>query len=180
MKSLSFFMSAALVTVIMLLIYGTVQQCYRTGLNDPQIQIARDIARQLEQGKPVETSFANDPFDITRSLLPFIVIYDAQGKPLRSNALLDGKMPQVPVGVFEEVRKKGEHDVSWQPRKTVRMAMVIVKTNTAPLQFVAAGRSMAEVEYRIGNMSTMIFTGWIICLAIIAITAAFNSYKRTN
>jgi len=39
---------------------------------------------------------------------------------------------------------------------------------------------MAEVEHRIGNMSTMIFTAWIICLAIIAITAAFNSYKRTN
>ena len=180
MKSLPFLMSAALVTVIMLLIYVTVQQSYRTGLNDPQIQIARDLSLKLEQGKPVEASLTNDPFDITKSLSPFIVLYDAQGKPLRSNAFFDGKMPQVPAGVFKEVKKNNEYDVSWQPRKGVRMAMVIVKANTTPVQFVAAGRSMVEVEGRIKNMSTMIFIAWIICLAIIAIAAVFYYFKRSK
>ena len=180
MKKISFFTTAALVTVIMLLIYATIQQSYRTGLNDPQIQIARDISLQIEQGKSIESTLNNDPFDITKSLSPFIVLYDAQGKPLRSNAFLDGKMPQVPVGVFNEVKENGEYDVSWQPRKGVRMAMVIVKTNAGPVQFVAAGRSMVEVEQRINNMRTMIFIAWIICLAIIAIAAVFTYFKRSK
>ena len=74
MKNISFFTTAALVTVIMLLIYATVQQSYRTGLNDPQIQIARDISLQIEQGKSIESTLNNDPFDITKSLSPFICI----------------------------------------------------------------------------------------------------------
>jgi len=180
MKNLPLLTMVALVTVIMLLIYGTVQQVYRTGLNDPQIQIARDISLQLEQGKPVDAALNNDPIDITKSLSPFIVLYDAQGKPLRSNAFFEGKMPQVPGGVFEKVKQNGEHEVSWQPRKGVRMAMVILETNAAPVKFVAAGRSMLEVEKRTGNMMMMVFIAWIICLAVIAITAAFNFLKRSK
>ena len=178
MKNLSFFISTALVTVIMLLIYTTIQQSYRTGLNDPQIQIARDLGRQLEKGRSIDASVSTDPIDITKSLSPFIVLYDAQGKPLRSNAILDGKMPQLPLGVFEEVKVNGEYDVSWQPRKGIRMAMVIEKTNAAPVQFVAVGRSMIEVEKRTRNMMTMVFIAWILCLAIIAIGAAFYYFKR--
>jgi len=178
MKQISFLTAAALVTVIMLLIYATVQQVYRTGLDDPQTQLVKDIGLQLEQGRSAQMVVNDDSFDITRSLSPFIILYDAQGKPLRSNAFLDGKMPEVPVGVFEEVKRNGEHAFSWQPRKGVRMAMVIIKTNAMPVQFVAAGRSMAAVEQRIKNLVTMVFIAWIICMAIIAVAAAVYYIKQ--
>jgi lipopolysaccharide export LptBFGC system permease protein LptF len=58
------------------------------------------------------------------------------------------------------------------------MAMVIVKTTVSPGMFVAAGRSMAEVEQRTGQMRTMVFIAWLICLFIIVITALLNQFVR--
>ncbi len=170
--------SVVLISVIMLLIYATVQQTYRTGLDDPQLQMARDISLKLEQGKSIESIVSPDPIDLTKSLSPFLVLYDEQGKAFRSNAVLNGKLPQVPAGLFDVVNKKGEHRVSWQPEKAVRIAMVIIKSNSKPVQFVAAGRSMAEVEERIQQMRAMVFIAWVISLAIICITAILNHFLR--
>lgn len=176
MKYLLFFTVAILVTVIMLLIYGAVQQTYRTGLNDPQIQIARTVSSRLEQGKSVETLLKDEPFNINESLTPFVVLYDASGKPLRSDGLLDGKMPQMPVSLFNDFSNDKERRISWQPRKGTRMAMVIVKTNTLPVQFVAVGRSMEEVENRIEKMSSMVFIGWVLCMAVISIAGFLQHF----
>ena len=170
----------ALITVVMILIYAAVQQTYRTGLNDPQIQMATDISLKINQGRSIESYFAEDPTDITKSLSPFIVFYDAQGRPIRSNAFLDGKMPQVPPGVFETFTNDVEHRISWQPRRGVRMAMVIIKTNASPVQFVAAGRSMIEVEERIHQMSVMVFFAWMICVGIIVFSAVYSYFMRAK
>ena len=176
LTTLNYLVATALVTVVMLLIYATVQQVYRTGLNDQQVQIARDISSKLEHGRPIESYINADTIDIGRSLSPFIVLYDAQGKAIQSNAILDGKMPQVPGGLFDVVRNNEEYRVTWQPRKGIRMAMVIVKTNTSPVQFVASGRSMTEVEERIQQMRTTVFFAWLICMVIICITAILNRF----
>ncbi len=180
MKSLSYITVAALITIIMLLIYAGLQQVYRTGLNDPQVQLVQDVCTQLETGKQVSEIIPGSAFDISRSIAPFITLYDAQGKPLRSNGLLNGQMPMLPQGVFEEVKKNGEYEVSWQPRSAVRMAMVINKVNGGVVQYVASGRSMQQVEKRIGNMSLMFFMAWLACIAVLvvnSILAGFISRK---
>jgi hypothetical protein len=56
------------------------------------------------------------------------------------------------------------------------MAMVIVKTNTLPVQFVAVGRSMEEVENRIEKMSSMVFIGWVLCMAVISIAGFLQHF----
>lgn len=174
LATLNYFLATALVTIVMLLIYATLQQVYRTGLDDPQIQMVRDISSKLAQRRSVETLIVADSTDITHSLSPFIVLYDVHGKAIRSNALLNGKMPQIPEGIIEVVRKKGEHRVSWQPGKGIRMAMVILQTKGTPVQFIASGRSMAEVEERILRMRKTVFIAWVICLVFISITAILN------
>jgi hypothetical protein len=170
--------SAALVTVVMLLIYATVQQTYRTGLDDPQIQLTRDISTKLQQGRTIESIVTTDSIDISKSLSAFVVLYDANGKAIYSNARLDSKLPQVSKGLFDIVEKNAEHRVTWQPRKAVRMAMVIVKTNVSPGMYVAAGRSMTEVEQRVKQMSTFVLIAWLICLVIIVMTALLNQFVR--
>lgn len=177
---LNYFAASGLITVILLVMYAGIQQTYRTGLDDPQIQLARDISLKLEQGRSLENLNVADPIDISKSLSPFIVIYDASGKPMYSNALLDGKMPQLPVGLFDIAKNKEEHKVTWQPRSGVRMAMVIRKVHTSPLQFVAAGRSMTAVEERTAAMRTMIFFAWIICIGIIVLAVALNHFMVTK
>ncbi len=52
MKSIAAHLTAIIIiTIILLTVYASVQQCYRTSANDPQIQIARDISNSLSKAK---------------------------------------------------------------------------------------------------------------------------------
>ena len=48
---LNYLLVIAIITIIFGVIYALVQQNYRTGANDPQIQIARYIHAKLNQGE---------------------------------------------------------------------------------------------------------------------------------
>lgn len=171
---LNYAIIAFIVTVMMFTIYTVAQQNYRTGLNDPQVAIARDMQTQVNHGKPINPFFRTDPVDISNSLSPFAILYDANGKPIMSDALLHDNIPQLPAGIFDVVRKKEEHYVSWQPEHDVRMAMVIIKTNTDPVQFIAVGRSMELVEERIQAMTMTIFITWAVFMLIIVFMMMVN------
>ena len=119
-----------------------------------------------------------DTIDIAQSLSTFVALYDANGKPLRSSGYLDGKMPELPAGVFDFAKSHGEHQVTWQPRSGVRMAMVIISSNSSPVGFVAAGRSLQEVEVREHNLVTMVFLGWIICVGLVLLHAGLQFYRN--
>ena len=170
-----------IITIIFLIIYAVVQQTYRTGANDPQMQMAQEINSKLEQNRSIEKFFA-DTIDIAQSLSVFNVLYDYAGKPIRSSGYLNNKMPELPQGVLEFAKKNTEHDVTWQPEPGVRMAMVIVSSNSAPVSFVASGRSLQEVEMRVHDLITIIFFGWMICVALVLLQAAFNFHngRKTN
>jgi hypothetical protein len=177
---LNYLLVIAIITIIFVVIYAVVQQNYRTGANDPQIQIARDIHAKLNQGKPVDNFFA-DTIGIAQSLSTFATLYDANGKPVRSSGYLDGKMPELPAGVFDFAKIHGENEVTWQPRNGVRMAMVIISSNASPAAFVASGRSLQEVEVREHNLITIIFLGWIICIGLVLFHSGLQFYiQRTK
>ena len=99
------------------LVYLTLQQVLRQGANDPQIQLSEDLAASLTSGKSPSAEFPAQQVEISTSLAPFVMIFDDDGKLLRSNALLDGNPPQYPAGVFEYVRQHGQDRVTWQPRE---------------------------------------------------------------
>ena len=177
MKRFSFFNylpAMAVITVIFGVIYATVQQGYRTGANDPQLQMARDIKTRLSEGRPVDIFFT-DTVDISQSLATVAVLYDADGKPLLSSGYLNGKMLQLPAGVFDYVKTHNEDDITWQPRAGVRMAIVVV---SSPGGFIAVGRSLQEVEIREHDLVIMVFMGWIICIGLLLVFAAVQFYRR--
>ena len=173
---LNYFLVMAIISIIYGVIYVSVQQSYRTGANDPQIQIAHDMATKLQQAKPVD-NFFSDTIDITKSLSAIAVLYDKNGNPIRSSGFLNGKMPIMPEGVFKYAKAHGEYSVTWQPQSNVRMAMVIVSSNASPIGFVASGRSLSEVEVREANLVTIVFLGWVICIGIVLLYALIQFYQ---
>ena len=167
----------AIITTVFGVIYVTVQQCYLSGADDPQIQLVRDINLKLHTGKSIDRFF-DDSINIAQSLSPFVVLYNANGKPLRSSGYFNGKMPELPAGVFNVAKTNGEHEVTWQPQMGVRMALVILYSNTSPVGFIAAGRSLQEVEIREHNMVVMILIGWIMCIAVILCMPRYDFIKQ--
>lgn len=174
-----FLCAMAIITIVFGVVYASVQQCYRSGADDPQIQLVRDINLKLHEGKSIERFF-NDSIDVSQSLSPFVVLYNVNGKPVRSSGYFNGKMPELPAGVLDFAKANGEHNVTWQPQTGVRMAMVILYSNSSTVSFIAAGRSLQEVEIREHNLVTMILIGWIMCVAVILFRAVLQFYKTKN
>lgn len=182
LKMLKFWLPlAAVITLFCGLIYATVQQSYRMDANDPQIQMAEDTARALESGQPASSLVPSGKVDIAQSLSPYLIIYDTNGQPLVSNAILHNQIPTVPAGIFDYTRKNGEDRVSWQPEAGVRSATVIVLVSGGEGGFVLAGRSLREVEIREGALTYQVEIGWLVTiLASLVLVALFELLPFTR
>ncbi len=160
---------AIIITVLCGLIYATNQQNYRQSANDPQIQQAQDLKSYLEKNSS-DDSFLDSytpKVDLFSSLLNFLIIYDAQGKPKSSNAILNGQIPIPPMGVFENAKSKGENRLTWEPKPGVRIASVVTQYKTATSSgYILAGRSLREVEKREEMLSVQILLAWIVTLTV--------------
>lgn len=178
---------AGISTVLALFLYAIPQQVLRQGANDPQLQLAGDLAARLEQGVAPADAFPPGQVDMARSLAPFVIVYDDQGVPVASQAQLNGKVPSPPSGVFNYVRQHGEERLSWQPvpgrDHGVRIAAVVERVQhmgRGGAGFVLAGRSLAQVEAREAQVEQMAGVAWIAMLGLIATgTLGFGWYTRT-
>lgn len=174
---------AAISTVLALALYSIPQQVLRQGANDPQIQLAGDLAARIEQGEAPGEAIPAGSVDMARSLAPFVIAYDAEGKPLASQARLKGEIPAPPPGVFDYVRQHGEERVSWQPIpgrvRGIRIAAVVKRVEGAHPGFVLAGRSLLEVETREQQVQQMAALAWIAMLGLILTgTLAWGWFTR--
>ena len=94
------------ITCIYFTIYVVIQQDIRIGAYDPQIQLAEDTAKNLNNYiQPVYLP----KIDIAQSLGILMIIYDGQGHIESSNGTLNGELPQIPFGVLTMAKQKGEN-----------------------------------------------------------------------
>lgn len=157
-----------MVTIIFATIYVSVQQSYRQTANDPQIQIAEDMADQLKSnGVPIPL----DKTDISRSLSPFVINYDDHGKVLFSTAVLNSKTPEIPGGVLENVKNIGQSRLTWEPSPGNRYATVISRYDGANKGYVLVGRSLREIEIRESNLEAIVAMAWLMSLFVLGACA---------
>src|SRR5437016_3126765 len=76
------------------LVYVEAQQMYRQSANDPQVQLAEDIAIGA---MPVP----GGRIDMGTSLAPFVIVYDTSGEPIGGNGYLGLIQPKLPDGVLQ-------------------------------------------------------------------------------
>ena len=158
---------AAAITGLCLLVYVTVQQSFRTGANDPQVQLAEDATSQLASGTRPESLraiVASPSVDMEQSLATFVIVYTERGTVLVGTGMLGGRVPVPPAGVFTFAREHGEERVSWQPTRRARIAAVVRHTTAGSGAFVLAGRSLREVEVRELSLRTMCAIAWMVLL----------------
>lgn len=164
---------AVVITAFCALVYASVQQAYRQGANDPQIQMAEDGADALDNGQGLGTLLPNSKVSAEKSLAPFLIVYDGGGNVVGSSVILDGKTPTLPDGVLDSARQLGEDRVTWQPREGVRIAAVIVPYQDG---FVLAGRNLREVEVRETQVTQFAGITWVLALFATLITIVFDEF----
>ena len=174
------FILAGIASGIALALYAIPQHLLRSGANDPQIQLAADAAILLESGTAPSVAVTDANVDVARSLAPFVIAYDDQGRPLASQAKLNGSVPVPPAGVFDYVRQHGEERLSWQPvlgrTGGVRIAAVVQRVSGSHPGFVLAGRSLREVEARIEDVKEMAGLTWLGMLTLIIVGTAIYGW----
>ena len=173
--------------------YVAIQQDMRIGANDPQIQMAEDAAAALARGATPQSLVPDMPrgaarTDISQSLAPFLVIYNANGQPVASTAKigdeLTGTTPVPPAGVFAYTASRGEDRLTWQPRPDVRIAAVVEAYPDSfggdTAGFVLAGRSLREVERRESMLGLEVGLGWLLAMLGSFIISAGNEYGKEH
>lgn len=169
----------AIVTIILsALIYLSLQQNLRLLANDPQIQIAEDSARLLLNGKNAQEIVGQTQVDISKSLALFIIVFDELGKPVVSQAVLDGRIPTPPPGVFTYTKQHKQNKITWQPKPRIRLATILMHFEGANPGFVLVGRSLREVENRQSYLALQVALMSALALAGSFITVLFASNKQ--
>jgi hypothetical protein len=160
--------AAMLFSLVVLLVYATVQQTYRSAANDPQMQLARDIADDIKYTRSYRY-YLDNAVDPRQSLGTFMQLYNENGQLLFSGGTIHGKAPQIPKGVLDNAKQYTENAVTWQPTADVRLASVTEYTMRPDTAYVVVARSMMEVENREARLTQMIMLIWTIGVGIIAV-----------
>jgi hypothetical protein len=171
---------AVTISAFCALTYASVQQAYRQGANDPQIQMAEDGAAAMNNGAPVEAVVPSTLVDVEHSLSPFIILYDANGQVVKSSGLMGGSTPKLPAGVLDNAKQNGLNRVTWQPQAGVRIAAVIIPYTAKGGGFVLAGRSLREVEIREDQTFQFAAITWGLALVATLIVIAFGEFFLTE
>jgi hypothetical protein len=154
---------AALTVLLTGVIYVATQQSYRSGANDPQIQMATDAVNALEGGASPQDLVAANKIDIAESLAPYLAIYDVSHQLVATSATLHGAPLAPPSGVFDNAQADGVNVLTWQPEVGVRSAIVVKSYSGG---FVLAGRSLQNVEERETSLEQMLLFGGLATLAL--------------
>jgi len=161
---ISFLPLAVVITALCGLIYVTLHQNYRQTANDPQIQLAEDVIKEIEGGQDSTAFIPTRKLDLASTLATYIMVFDDKGKLLGTSVTLDGKDPVVPSGVFDVTKQKGETRFTWEPKKGVRNALVVKYYKGNISGFIGVGRSLREVEKREFMLAKTVALGWILTL----------------
>jgi hypothetical protein len=150
-------------TILFGTIYVAAQQLDRLSANDAPQRLASQVAAELREGQTT-TLDAQPHIDLSRSLAPFVVVEDAQGRAIDGSGFLRGSLVSLPSGVLASAAKSGQDDVTWQPSPNLRFATVTRKVGT---QFVSAGQSLKPSEARIGILQLLVGSGWLVAMLIL-------------
>jgi len=141
--------------------------------NDPQVQIAEDDTAKIEEFGAGPQSIVGAPIDISKSLAPYVIIYDENGSAVASSGLLKGIIPAPPKGVFSYLKTNLEDRFTWEPEKNIRSAVVMRKINGPRPGFILVGRSLREIEAREMSLRLMILSAWASAMFVTFIYSAY-------
>lgn len=176
-KLLPWFTALVIISITFGTIYAVTQQAQRREANYPQVQIAQDAAAGLNLGKTPENITSGDMVDPSKSLAPFVIIYDKSGKVVDRTVDLNGQAPEVPLGVLTAAIGKPYNAVTWQPRSDVRIAAVTIAAND---YYVLSGRSLDEVEKNENKTFSLALLGFAASLAVLVIAYLIGTMPRTR
>lgn len=127
----------------------------RLQANDTPQLLAIQVAKQLDAELGL-SSVNMGATDLANNPVPFVIIYDKDGRPVGGSGYLDAQLATIPAGVLEHAKPMG-HAVTWQPADGVRLATVTVTAND---YYIVGGQSLAQTDSRAKRTVAMAVAGY--------------------
>ena len=151
-----------LVSGVILFVTVAIQQVYRNMANEPQVQMANDLAAEPQRAAALEPV---DSLNLYSDQSVFAIYVNYHFQAIASTCNLHGQSPQIPVGVYEHAKSEGINIITWQPKKGTRIALVVKPVNTGG--FIAVGRSLAYAEQQTNNIYLMGAIAWALAMLLL-------------
>ena len=146
LQKIKFWFPYVLLTIcVCFTFYVISQQMLRLGANDLPNQISVNIANKLSDNLTIQQDLPSK-IDLTNNQSPFVIVYDGTGKQIISTASINGTSVEIPQGVLNEAKVKGQNRVTWQPQQGIREAIVVTYYTGGSTGYVVAGKSLQETE----------------------------------
>ena len=167
------------ISIIFGFIFISAQQVVRAEANSVIIDTARNAIEVLEADANVIDSINNGQeakIDLAKSHKVFFIVYKEDKSVAASTAALDGKTPELPSGVLDNVKDKGTAKITWAPKKDARQAAVIYKVGGQNPGFLLVGRSLKDTDEIVTKLAWTAFAGWLIAIAASLLTKFILAY----
>lgn len=153
----------AIVVVVFGTIYAVATTVLQMNANWPQTQLAQDGAVKLDGGATPQSLIGSN-VDASRSLALFTNIYDKTGRPIAGAGYIEGKIAQISRSALKNADEKAYSTFTWQPKSGVRLAAVVVRAKN---YYVVSGRSLAEIDKTVSDVSKLTLSGAVFSAAAI-------------
>nr|AIA15786.1 Unknown Function [uncultured bacterium] len=157
---------AGTATLVLGAAYAMVQQSTRLSADDLPLNTAQVAKQELQGGSNAKDVIPTLKTDLRNDTSVFVIITDSTEHVLASSAVLDGRPPLPPKGVFDYTAAHGTDHFTWQPADGVRMATRVTKYGQgADSGYVIAGQSLKPYEDRISKYTLIALAAWLAVLA---------------
>ncbi len=160
-------------TLIIGAAYTMVQQSTRLSANDAPIAKAQQVKAELASGAAPTDVVPSLKVNLQNDINVFVIVTDKNQNVLASSALLNGKTPLPPAGIFGYAKIHGSDTLTWQPSDNVRIAS---HTKTYNDGFIITGQSLDPAEERINRYGLIALAAWL--TVILWTTAVLLLVKR--
>ena len=180
---------AAVSTALAGLGYVVTQQTIRMSANLDPLKATLQIKDILKQGVDPSRIIPPTQLELKDNYSVFAAVFDEKGNALSSSVMVDGKTPNLPAGLFENAKMKGENKFTWEPKSNLREAAVVVPYNAevtegtstkATSGFILSGQPLTEYEKNIEVIMRLAVAAWGFCLVLsfILCWALFRNHSK--
>jgi hypothetical protein len=153
-------------TLILGASYTMVQQSTRLSADDLPLTTSQVAKQELQSGSDAKDVVPTLKTDLSFDTSVFMIVTDSSQHILASSAVLHGKTPLPPNGVFSFTNVHGTDHFTWQPESGVRMATRITKYGNAPNDgYIITGQSLKPFEDRISTYTWIAAAAWLASVA---------------
>lgn len=157
------------------------QQNIRLGADEEISTLSDNIITAVEKNRAVLDNQPQDQLvDPTKSDLIFIQAYNDDSSIIFSTLGIDGNnQSKVPQSALDAAKKNNRNNITWSPKKDIRLATFIQRFNGDKPGFIITGRSLKTFDAKVYKLGKIAALAALISIAIISLISAIWAYIET-